>query len=219
MSETTASPEKHRSLLEAKNVPALRRLAKTLKLTPYSKLRKDRLVTLILKVDGKDLARHLYVPWWRRHLGVVLSAIGIVLTLLLFALNLFLTPSAEKIVREVSAENKRALDAKFPQGHGVFGIAPDGFVVPQGQIPDAVEIFWETGKVINISETRVEIVFPTYIPHAGITVVATRTVLDREIGAKSGPTIRTGSVSPILEIIGIHGDLVIVALGLEDLSK
>ena len=100
----------------------------------------------------------------------------------------------------------------------MFGITPDGFVVPKGLIPDEIKIFWDTGKVHRITEDSVEIVFPDIIPYAGMRTSGNRTRLARTIGAKCGPLIRTGGVSPILEIIGIQGDLVIVALGLEELK-
>jgi hypothetical protein len=124
----------------------------------------------------------------------------------------------EAIVNQIAQEWDDRLRRDYPKAHGVFGITPDGFVVPKGLIPDAIKIFWDTGKVYNISETKVEIVFPDIIPYAGMRTSGTRTTLDRIVGAKSGPLIRTGSVSPILEIIGIQGDLVIVALGLEELK-
>ena len=124
----------------------------------------------------------------------------------------------EAIVNKLAKECVDQLQRAYPKAYGVFGITPDGFVVPKGLIPDAIKIFWDTGKVHKITEESVEIVFPDIIPYAGMRTSGNRTSLARKIGAKSGPLIRTGGVSPILEIIGIQGDLVIVALGLEELK-
>jgi len=123
----------------------------------------------------------------------------------------------ETIVKNLAQEFVDQLRKSYPKAYGVFGIAPDGFVVPKGLIPDSIKIFWDTGKVYNITEDSVEIVLPDIIPYGGMRTSGNRTILAKKIGAKSGPLIRTGAVSPILEIIGIQGDIVIVALGLEEL--
>ena len=120
----------------------------------------------------------------------------------------------EAIVNQMAQEFDDRLRKDYPKAHTVFGNKPGGFVGPKGQISDAIQILWDTGKVNWISEEFVGIVFPDIIPYAGMRTSGNKTILRREVGAKSGPLLRTGDVSPVLEIIGIHGDLVIVALGL-----
>ena len=122
----------------------------------------------------------------------------------------------EAIVKQFAQEYRAELEKQYPAAHTVFGITPGGFVVPKGHVPTTVEVFWDTGKVYNLSDNAVRIRLPDIKPYEGMLISGTTTDLVRRVGAKSGRLISVGGVSPILEIIGIQGDLVVVALGFED---
>jgi len=121
---------------------------------------------------------------------------------------------SESIVTLIAQEFGRQLSDKYPQGHTVFGITRDGFVVPKGLIPSNLKVFWDTGKVHNISNDVVRITLPEMVL-GGMRISRNVTDLVRQVGAKSGPLISIGGISPRVEIIGIQGDLVVVALGFE----
>lgn len=121
---------------------------------------------------------------------------------------------SEAIVRRIAQEFGSQLADKYPQGHTVFGITRDGYVVPKGLIPNNMKVFWDTGKVHNISNDVVRITFPDMVL-GGMRISRNVTDLVRKVGAKSGPLISIGGINPRVEIIGIQGDLVVVALGVE----
>jgi len=121
----------------------------------------------------------------------------------------------EAIVRRIAQEFGSQLADKYPQGHTVFGITRDGYVAPKGLIPNNLKVFWDTGKVHNISNDLVRITLPDMVL-GGMRISRNVTTLVRRVGAKSGPLISIGSISPCVEIIGIHRDLVVVALGFEE---
>ena len=121
----------------------------------------------------------------------------------------------EAIVRRVAQEYRDELKSKYPEAHTVFGITRDGFVVPKGLIPESIKVFWDTGKVHNISSNAVRIMLPDMVLYEGMRISGIITDLVRGVGAKSGRLISIGGISPRLEIIGIQGDLIVVALGFE----
>ncbi|MDA2924638.1 hypothetical protein MYX65_08290 [Acidobacteria bacterium AH-259-L09] len=121
----------------------------------------------------------------------------------------------EAIVKQFAQEYKAELEKQYPAAHTVFGITHDGFVVPKGHVPTTVKVFWDTGKVYNLSDNAVRIRLPDIKPYEGMLISGTIIDLVRKVGAKSGRLISVGGVSPIVEIIGIQGDLVIAALSFE----
>jgi hypothetical protein len=121
----------------------------------------------------------------------------------------------EAIVKRFAQEYKAELEKQYPTAHAVFGITHGGFVVPKGDVPESIKVFWDTGKVYNLSDNAVRIRLPDIKPYEGMLISGTITDLVRRVGAKSGRLISVGGVSPIVEIIGIQGDLVIAALGFE----
>lgn len=131
----------------------------------------------------------------------------------------------EAFIRRLAQEVRPRFERDSPEGHGVFGIAPQGLVVLKGLMPDGMEIDWNTGKVHKFSDTQVEVELPVYNPFPNVTVKGTIQRLDRIVGAKSsgmsialrGPTgaiIRRNTYN--LEVIGIDGDLVVVALSFKE---
>ena len=137
------------------------------------------------------------------------------------------TNQEEAIVKRLAQELRPQLERASPRGHAVFGIKPDGFVVPKGLIPDGMEIDWDSGKVLEFSDTRVEVYIPSHKRFPNVKVVGTRYLLDKRVGAKSrgmpiglrSPTGEIRSIRPILELIGIDGDLVVVALSFEERTR
>ena len=121
----------------------------------------------------------------------------------------------EEIVKRIAERLEPQLSKQYSGAHTVFGITRDGLVVPGGLVSENIKVFWDTGKVHSISDDKVLITIPDIIPYNGMLIKGTITPLARRLGAKSGPLISVGGVSPIVEIIGIQGDLVVVALGFE----
>ena len=121
----------------------------------------------------------------------------------------------EEIVRCIAKEFSDTLAKRYGDNYTVFGISASGLVVPKGLVPENIKVLWDTGKVHNISDDAVLIRLPDIIPYDGMLISGNVTPLDRRVGAKSGQLISTGGVSPIVEIIGIQGDLVVVALSFE----
>jgi hypothetical protein len=80
-------------------------------------------------------------------IGVLVGLLGILLAIVLFAINYFSGPNLTDIVRAVGEEYEAELNTKYPTAYTVFGVYQNGFVVPKGQMPDNLEIEWRTGRV------------------------------------------------------------------------
>ena len=146
-------------------------------------------------------------------LGLVLGIVAITLTIVLFSVNYFSRPSLADIVRTVGEESKIELSKKYPIAHTVFGAYQDGFVVPKGQMSENLQIKWSTGRVQSINNNVLMVTLPDMILNGKASVGRNKTFLEKRIGAKSGSIIQLGWFNPILEVIGIDGELVVVALG------
>lgn len=145
-------------------------------------------------------------------IGAFVGIVAIPLSILLFALGVFLKPNIEVIVRNVANEHKPQLDAKFPIAHTVFGVHQDSFVVPKGLMPENLRVDWNTGKV-QLSNNRLIVTFPDMVLNGKMFVVGNATSVENRIGAKSNPVIKIGQFDPRVEVIGIHNGLIVVALG------
>ena len=146
-------------------------------------------------------------------IGLLVGVAEIVLTVVLFAINLFLAPDVEKIVREVADEYKAELNTRYPIAHTVFGVNQKGLVVPRGLIPDNLEIEWRTGSVQHVANNMLSVTFPNMVLNGKSFITRNKTAVEKRIGARSGSAIQLGWFNPIVEVIGIQDDLVVVALG------
>ena len=235
MSETKASPEKLRSLLQAKTVPALRKLAKELKLSAYSKLHKDPLVALILEADSKDLARHLYVPWWRRDLTIVLTVIAIILALLFGGKALWdgsvinrkldmlisnddSSPDSEKIqiiyVAEKAEENHlERLKQKYELGGYaiLYTHKTDWYYIPRNI--EGIELDWYSTEIKSVSKDRIAVQMPTFrVVENGLTVRGNVISIPRKVGATQ-VVYKSAVVSIVLECLEATDDETILVVG------
>ncbi len=149
-------------------------------------------------------------------IGVIGGYAGIVaipLAIFLFCLNYLLQPNLTDIVRTVAAKHETKLNKQYPTAHTVFGVYKDRDVIPMGLMPENLEIDWDTGKVQSINDNILLVTLPNMILNGGLFVGGNVTRVEKRIGAKSGPIIKVGLFNPILEVIGIDGELVVVALG------
>ncbi|MHC4539078.1 MAG: hypothetical protein ACYTEK_20745 [Planctomycetota bacterium] len=110
-------------------------------------------------------------------------------------------------------EYKHELSRRYSIAHTVFGVYQDGFVVPKGQMPENLEIEWSTGRIQSTNNNVLEVTLPDMILNGESFVGGNTTYLAKRIGAKSRPFIKLGWFNPIVEVIGIHDELVVVALG------
>lgn len=152
-------------------------------------------------------------------IGALIGVAAIVLTVLLFAINVLLTPNVEKIVRKVADEYKTELNARYPIAHTVFGVHQTGIVVPKGLMPENLEIEWSTGSVQHVANNMLLVTFPNMVLNGKSFIDHNKTAVEKRIGARSGSVIRLGWFNPIVEVIGIQDDLVVVALGFPGSDK
>lgn len=117
------------------------------------------------------------------------------------------------IVTRLAEQLKPQLAKQYSGSHTVFGVYQDGFVVPKGQMPENLEIEWNTAKVQSTNNNMLEVTLPDMILNGKLFVGGNKTTIAKRIGAKSAPIIKVGWFNPILEVIGIHDELVVIALG------
>jgi len=152
-------------------------------------------------------------------LGVILTVVGILVGILVAVL--LRGPSSsriERIVRRVAQENREHLTKRYPAGYAVFGMVPTGFVVPKGIIPDGFKVKWDTGKVHSTTGDAVNVTIPDIIFDDGL-MTGNSTVIRKRVGEKSGRLIAIGGIGVVIEVIGIQGDLVVAAMGLEPKTR
>ena len=147
--------------------------------------------------------------------------VGIPLSIFLFGLNCLLQPNSDDIVRRIAAEHETKLNKQYPTAHTAFGVYQDKDIVPMGFMPENLEIDWKTGKVQSTNNNVLMVTLPNMILNGKAFVGGNVTQVEKRIGAKSGSIIQLGWFNPILEVIGIDGELVVVALGFpaEDSKK
>ncbi len=146
-------------------------------------------------------------------IGVFVGIAAILLTIFLFALTYLLQPNLDDIVRRMAAEHNTELSERYSTAHTVFGVYQDRDIFPMGQIPENLEIDWGTGKVQSTNNNVLIVTLPNMILNGKLFVTGNVTQVEKRIGAKSRSIIKVGSFNPILEVIGIDGELVVVALG------
>lgn len=139
--------------------------------------------------------------------------VGIPLTILLFFLNFISQPNLNDIVRAVADEYETKLDEQYPVAHVVFGVYQNRNIIPSGLMPKNLEIDWSTGKVQSLNDNVLLVTLPNMVLNGKTFIGGNVTQVERRIGAKSGSIIKLGWFNPIVEVIGIDGELVVVALG------
>ena len=146
-------------------------------------------------------------------IGAYAGIVAIPLSISLFVLTCLLQPNSDDIVRRMAAEHETELNKQYPTAHTVFGAYRDGLIVPNGLMPENLEIDWDTGKVQSTNNNVLMVTLPDMILNGKAFVGGNVTQVEKRIGAKSGSIIQLGWFNPILEVIGIDGELVVVALG------
>ncbi len=149
-------------------------------------------------------------------IGVIGGYAGIVaipLAISLFVLTYLLQPNSDDIVRRMAAEHETQLSKQYRTAYTVFGVYQDRDIVPIGLMPENLEIDWKTGKVQATNNNVLMVTLPNMILNGKTLIGGNVTQVEKRIGAKSGPIIKLGWFNPILEVIGIDGDLIVVALG------
>ena len=117
------------------------------------------------------------------------------------------------IVTMLAERFEQQLAKQYSTAHTVFGVYQDRDVVPMGLMPENLEIDWDTGKVQSTNDNRLMVTLPNMILNGKLLVGGNVTPVEKRIGAKSGSIIKIGWFNPILEVIGIDGELIVVALG------
>ena len=146
-------------------------------------------------------------------LTVIGVYVGIPLTIFLFVLTFLLQPNLEDIVKRIAEEQETKLDKQYPTAYTAFGVYQGKDIVPMGLMPENLEIDWDTGKVQSTNNNVLMVTLPNMILNGKGFVGGNVTQVEKRIGAKSRSIIRLGWFNPILEVIGIDGELVVVALG------
>ncbi len=116
-------------------------------------------------------------------------------------------------ITKLAEQLQPQLAKQYSRAYTAFGVYQDGFVHPNGLMPENLEIDWDTGRVQSINDNILMVKLPNMTLNGESFVNENSTFLKKRIGAKSGSIIQLGWFNPILEVIGIDGDLVVVALG------
>lgn len=119
----------------------------------------------------------------------------------------------EEIVTRIAEQLQPQLAKQYSRTYTAFGVYQGEFVHPNGLMPENLEIDWDTGRVQSINNNILMVKLPNMTLNGKTFVNENSTFLKKRIGAKSGPIIKLGWFNPILEVIGIDGDLIVVALG------
>lgn len=127
--------------------------------------------------------------------------------------NQGLSESDLEIVTRVAITQAAQLAKVYPIAHAVFGIYQGKLVVPKGLMPENLEIDWDTGKFESIDNNMLKVELPSIILNGSSIISGNITFLEKRVGARTRPIIKLIGFNPILEVIGIDGDLVTVALG------
>jgi hypothetical protein len=119
----------------------------------------------------------------------------------------------EEIVTRIAERLEPQLAKQYSTAHTVFGVYQDRDIVPMGLMPENLEIDWDTGKVQSTKNNVLMVTLPNMTLNGKLFVGGNVTRVEKRIGAKSRSIIKVGWFNPILEVIGIDGELVVVALG------
>lgn len=123
----------------------------------------------------------------------------------------------ERIVSKVAKEFEKTLSEKYSDGHIVFGLKQDGFVVPKGIVPAGFDISWNTGKVINMSENVIKVTIPSMTINTdrikNVRILRNTITMSKQITGRAVSFIKMSNVSIQIEVLGVDKDLVTVGLG------
>jgi choline kinase len=119
----------------------------------------------------------------------------------------------ENKITNLAKQLQPQLAKQYSRTYTAFGVYQGEFVHPNGLMPENLEIDWDTGRVQSINDNMLMVKLPNMTLNGKSFVNENLTFLKKHIGAKSGSIIQHGWFNPILEVIGIDGDLVVVALG------
>ena len=126
------------------------------------------------------------------------------------------TPELEKIVKRMAKEFDKSLSQKYSD-KTVFGITPQGFVVPKGHVASGITVSWETGSVLQFTDRIVKVALPNLVANTkhikNFKMLNTTVTLQAKVGTHIG-LMKTPDFSINVEVLGIDRNLVVVGLGL-----
>lgn len=123
----------------------------------------------------------------------------------------------EAVFRRVLKESSLTLSKSFSDEHTVFGISNSGLVIPKGDVPSGLNVRWETGRVIKVTDKMFEAVLPEIVANTkqirNFTFGGNTVSLPKKVGAQM-VLFKSKDFSIKVEVIGVDKNLVVVGLGL-----
>lgn len=123
----------------------------------------------------------------------------------------------EDIVRRVLKESTPLLSKSFGDAYTVFGVSESGFVVPKGNVPSGLDVNWETGRVIKVTEKIVEARLPDIVANTehirDFRMSGSTISLPKKVGTRIN-LIKTKDFNIRVEVIGVDKRIVVVGIGL-----
>jgi len=123
----------------------------------------------------------------------------------------------EAVFRRVLKESSLTLSKSFSDEHTVFGISNSGLVIPKGDVPSGLDVRWDTGRVIKVTDKMFEAVLPEIVAN-------TKQIRNFKFGGNTVNLLKMVGAQMVLfkskdfsikvEVIGVDKNLVVVGLGL-----
>jgi hypothetical protein len=122
----------------------------------------------------------------------------------------------EGSVKRAAKNFKSMFAQKYQDNYTVFGIGPNGFVVPAGTLPEIAELLWQTGSV-NYNNHEISFVLPDMLIHAAkgnlrLTQTVIRGISENVIGQQFN-LVDLPDFDVELHVLGVDKELTIIGLG------
>lgn len=129
-------------------------------------------------------------------------------------------PSSEEIeamFRRVLNESSGNISKSFSKEHTAFGITETGIVVPKDSVPPGLDVRWETGKVIKVTDTAFEAILPQITANTehikNFTFGGAKVTMSKTVGSKIN-ILKSNDFNIIVEVVGADKNLIVVGMGL-----
>ena len=118
---------------------------------------------------------------------------------------------AEEKVGRIEESKRPELSKKYPVVYKVVGILKHKFIPSRAQLPEGLQIDWNSSKVEKVTEDKIEILLPNMTWQTN-QFVSNRVTLKKEVGTRAR-LFSVGDWTQEIEVISVEKDIVVVAIG------
>ena len=120
-------------------------------------------------------------------------------------------------INKIESKERNKLQQEFPEGYTVIGFPSEHAVITSTEyIPEGVKVNWNNVKIDKITRDTIKIRLPDIISRE-INLTSSTVILPKKVGSRAR-LVRTGGWGLYAAILSIEKDLIVIAVGFEQIK-